>query len=219
MDRIELLKRLCVSGDPLPPDVAKWVERLPASLRGKIVDADLLDGHKAAAGVSIEQHLEDFADSLRAKGVTAKQVVQVTGRCGRLLKTACIKSLTEITPLKVVKALKTIADEGKRKMTSRTKGFYLASIKQFCEWAVRQGRITLNPIEHLSVKFAGDVKKRRRPLTVEEVRTLVTATTDGPERYHISGLDRALLYAFTAETGCRVGEVAALTTGDFDLFR
>ena len=202
-DRIESLERLRISGDPLPPDTEKWVERLPASLLNKIVSADLIDGHKAAAGVTIEQHLEDFAGSLQAKGDTPKQVVQVASRCDRLLK--------------IENALRTIANEGKRKLTSRTKGFYLASIKQFCEWAVRQGRIASNAIEHLSVKFAGDVKKRRRPLTVEEVRTLVTVTTDGPERHRISGTDRAILYAFTAETGCRAGEVAAFTAGDFDL--
>ena len=144
-------------------------------------------------------------------------MVLVTGRCQRALKTARIRTLAEISPFKVENALRVIADDGKRKMTSRTKGFYLASIKQFSEWAFRQGRITLNPIEHLSVKFAGDVKKRRRPLTVEEVRTLVTATDDGPERYRIRGPDRALLYAFTAETGCRAGEVAAFRAGDFDL--
>ena len=214
--RIKALEAARISGDSLGPELSKWLERLPVTLRQKLVEADLLDGHRAAAGVSRRQHLEDFAKSLEAKGITTKRIKIVTGRCCGIFKIAGIKTLAGITPSKAENALTAVAGHGGHKLTSCTKSAYLQAIKQFCRWAVQHGRMTTNPIEHLSVKLAGDVTKRRRPLTVEEVRLLVTNTIGGPDRHRIGGPERGLIYAFTAETGCRAGEVAVLIVGDFD---
>ena len=110
--RIKSLEAARVGGDPLGPELAKWVERLPATLRQKLVDADLLDGHKAAAGVSMDQHLQDFGQSLKAKGVTTKRIKIVTGRCCGIFEIAAIKTLAGITPSKVENALTTLAGHG-----------------------------------------------------------------------------------------------------------
>ncbi len=212
--RIERLERLRVSGEPLDADMSTWMAGLPNHLRDKLVVADLLHGHKAAAGKSINEHLADFAVSLRAKGDTEKRIRDVTGRAERIFRMAGIKSLSGIDPTEVDKVLPRLSDEG---LSSRTLAGYVQSVKQFCDWAVQHGRLSRNPIRHMTVKDKGDRKKRRRPLTVDEVRTLVTTTADGPIRHGIDGSDRAMLYAFAAETGCRAGDVVALVVGDFDL--
>jgi len=131
--------------------------------------------------------------SLEAKGITTKRIKMVTGRCCGIFKIAGIKTLAGITPSKAENALTAVTGHGGQKLTSCTKSAYLQAIKQFCRWAVQHGRMTTNPIEHLSVKLAGDVTKRRRPLTVEEVRLLVTNTVGGPDRHRIGGPERGLI--------------------------
>ena len=213
--RIDTLKSRRLSDESLRPEMVQWLEQLPTNLRDKLVQAGLVDSQRAAAGQAIDEHLAQFEESLRAKGITPKRIRQVINRTQRVLEAARVATLSEITPARVEHVLTEIRNQDD--VTSRTRSFYLASVKQFCRWAVRNGLMASNPLEHLSVKLAGDVKKRRRPLTVEETRRLVTTTADGPVRHGTSGPERALIYVFTAETGCRAGEVAALSAGDFDV--
>ena len=63
--QIERLERFRVSGGPPDDDMIRWLERLPGQLRDKLVTADLIDGHTAAAGKSMSDHLADFARSLQ----------------------------------------------------------------------------------------------------------------------------------------------------------
>ena len=216
-ERIERLERLRTSGDPLDTSLTQWLERLPTALRDKLVQADLVDGHRAAAGLSVEQHLKDFAKSLRVKGDTEKHVEQTKRRVLKVLTVGQVKTLSDISPARIEQALSIIASQGRRKLTSKTKKYYLACVDSFCKWAVQNGRMSSNPLKHLTVKLTGDSTKRRRPLTVDEVRRLVSTTAIEPDRFGIPGHERALIYVFTAETGCRAGEVRALVVGDFDL--
>ena len=165
--------------------------------------------------MTIDQHLIAFEASLQAKGDTAKQIRLVTTRCRKLIEAARFQALSEITGEKVSRALANISDA--KNLTSRTKSFYLKAFTHFCIWAVNNDRMGGNPTKNLTVKLKGDIKKRRRPLTVEEVRRLVTTTADGPVRHGICGPDRALLYVFAGESGGRIGDIVALRAGDFGL--
>ena len=215
-DRIELLKNRRVSGEPIGADLAIWLDRLPESLRNKLAEAGLVEGMRAAAAKSINQHLIDFAASLKAKGTTDKRIAQTHDRAAGVFQAANIKILSEITASKVGNAIQAISQKRKRKLNSRTAAFYLASVKQFCRWAMVDGRLHASPIEHLKIKLVGDFVRRRRPLSVEELAALVRFTIQAPDRKNIPGFERALLYAFAVESGCRAGEIAALTVGDFE---
>ncbi len=46
---------------------------------------------------------------------------------------------------------------------------------------------------------------------------LINASMDGPERYGMSGQERATLYKLAIETGLRAGELASLTRASFTL--
>jgi site-specific recombinase XerC len=77
------------------------------------------------------------------------------------------------------------ADTGARKgISARTFYFYLQAFKQFCRWMVRHQRAGTNPVGHLEpLNVKTDRRRERRALTVDELRTLLTATSTGPVRH------------------------------------
>jgi len=59
-------------------------------------------------------------------------------------------------------------------------------------------------------------KRPRRPLTVEELTSLLQYTKTAPDNYKLTGYERSVLYRFAACTGLRVDEIRKLTVADFD---
>jgi integrase len=57
----------------------------------------------------------------------------------------------------------------------------------------------------------------RRPLTADELRSLIATTRTAPSYRRVTGVDRAMLYHICAGTGFRRSEAGSLTPEDFDL--
>jgi integrase len=103
-------------------------------------------------------------------------------------------------------------------ISTQTANYYLASVKQFCRWAVRDGRAAESPVAHLTGWNARtDRRHDRRALTVDEVRRLLVAALAGPDRMGMTGRERAMLYCVALETGLRAGELRSLTRASFRL--
>ena len=93
-------------------------------------------------------------------------------------------------------------------MGARTRNHYKETLRSFCRWAMKRGRLVSNPIEHVeSLDTAGDIRRARRELTAQEAVDLLTAV---PKEY-------TLLYHVALQTGLRAGEMAALQWGDVRL--
>jgi len=101
----------------------------------------------------------------------------------------------------------------------QTSNFYLAAVKQFCRWLVKDRRMGDNPLAHLSggnVRL--DRRHDRRALPLEELREVLEAARTNPVSFRgLDGIDRALLYATAMGTGFRAAELASLTPESFDL--
>ena len=96
--------------------------------------------------------------------------------------------------------------------------YYLVAFKAFAKWMVKDGRASESPVAHLDgVNARTDRRRERRALTVEEVRTLLTATEKQPERHGMTGPERAILYRVAVETGLRAGELSSLARASFIL--
>jgi integrase len=114
--------------------------------------------------------------------------------------------------------------EALRDLLSRGRGvqtvnFYLAAVKQFCNWLVKDRRMPDNPLAHLSGgNVQTDRRHDRRPLSEDELRLLL-ATTKASEwtAPELSGYDRHMLYVVACVTGFRKAELATLTPKSFDL--
>jgi len=235
--KIERLAWAKGSGETLDPVLTKWVEGLSPRLRTSLQRYGLLDATKVAALEPLAKHVDGesdadgrvtfvgFRQALSAKGTTTKQVDLVAGRAKRVIEGCGFTFWSDISASKVMShldGLRADTKDGKGNVTpgigAQTFNFYLAAFKQFCRWMVRDGRASESPVAYLGgVNVKTDRRHDRRALDVEELRWLLDTTRNGPERYGMSGSERATLYRLAVETGLRAGELASLTRSSFDL--
>lgn len=96
---------------------------------------------------------------------------------------------------------------------------YLAHLKAFRRWLVRDRRMPDNPLAHVEASN-NEVDRRhdRRELEAGELRRLFEVTRDSPRTFRgLTGADRFALYATACGTGCRARALASLTPESFDL--
>jgi len=133
----------------------------------------------------------------------------------RIFRDCRFTTFSHISRTKVETYLKNLRDGG---LSVRRSNGYLTAVKSFCRWMTDTGQATENPLRGLRVlNEKTDVRRERRAATPDELRKLIVATAQGPERFGMAGAERALLYRFCAMTGLRANECRRLTVGDIDL--
>ena len=163
----------------------------------------------------IAEHLKDWKQDLLSRGVTEKQVRLAFGRATRVLDLAGIQRLMDVTPSVVQNAIAKLRDAGR---AAKTLNDTLASVKQFCNWARLNGRLSENPIDHLrGYNTAVDRRHDRRALSDDELRRLIVAAESGPTLQGCPGSQRALIYRLAVLTGLRANEIRTLKEVSFDL--
>lgn len=117
------------------------------------------------------------------------------------------------------RSVETLLELRSRGRAPETVNHYIRALRSFCRWLVRSQRLAANPLETLTLlPTAVDVRRRRRELTVEELRRLLeTVRNSGRIFAGLSGWDRYVLYLTAVTTGLRVRALSHLTPADFDL--
>jgi len=203
--RIERLAVCRGSGEQPDRELSQWLERIPAKMLGRFAEIGLLDSTRAAAGKPLSAHVEDFQNSLLAKGDTKKQAKQVVTRTRKIMEGCGFKTWTDIRADRVEQYL---ADRRAGGLSAQTSNFYLQAIQQFSRWMVQNRRAGESPVAHLGrLNVRTDRRHDRTTLTVDQVRRLLVATTNGPVRYGMEGRERVLLYRMAVETGLRANEL------------
>jgi excisionase family DNA binding protein len=100
-----------------------------------------------------------------------------------------------------------------------TANHYVVALKAFGRWLARTRRAATNPFDSLNRQAtATDVRRRRRELTVEELRRLLDVTRASDRMFRgLTGFDRYCLYLTAVSTGLRAGALANLMPENFDL--
>ncbi len=199
--------------------LSKWIgdERLRAE---GVVDAGL--ERLAAEGKrSIAEHITAFETYLTAKGSTARHAGHTIGAIRRTLEAARIKTLAGLAPSAILEAVAAMrVGEGKDApaASARTKNHALGAVRALCRWAVKDGRLTVNPLAGVKTfNVEADRKRTRRAFDDDELRRIIDAAESGPVIRGMSGRDRAMLYRLAAHSGLRAGELASLTPASFQL--
>ena len=208
------------SGGQIDPKLSRWLTELPRRTRDRLVMIGLVDADRVSAHKPLADHLIDFEQSLRAKDCTERHVSLVTGRARRIIDGCKFRFYADISASRVMDYLHGLrADtEDKRGISAQTFNFYVQAIKQLCRWMVKDRRALESPVAHLDgLNVKTDRRHDRRALTVDELRGLLNAAENGPERYGMTGAERTLLYRLAVETGLRAGELRSLTRASFDL--
>jgi|GEM_PF-275561 len=205
------------TGGQADPALQSWINELPKNARRKLATIGLIESRRAAAGVSLDNHVTDFTEALKAKGNTLRHVELVTGRIRNVIDGCGFHYWSDITAAKVQNQLAGLR-EGKSGISPQTFNFYLQAMKQFCRWMVRERRAVESPLTHIGgLNVQLDRRHDRRALSVDELLLLLESTQDGPMRFGITGPERTVIYRLAVETGLRAGEIRTLTCSALDL--
>lgn len=223
--RIVEVASVRAAGERPGRELSRWLEDLPARLRGKLAGFGMIDVQRVAALRTMGEHLDEWEAYLSAKGNTAKHVALVTRRARAVANGCGFAYWSEVSASRVMahlRELRTDASKGRNGegISAQTFNFYLAAFKGFCRWMVKDGRATESPVAHLDgLNVKTDRRHDRRALSVEELRWLIdtTAAEGSPERYGMSAPSRAMLYRLAVETGLRASELRSLNRASFDL--
>jgi len=196
--------------------------------------AGVIDARAEALAVQarrpIGEHLADFKTALLAKGSTPGHVAIVCARARKVMHGAGFRTWAEVSASRAMEYLKGLrADRETRNeagevvkrragISSQTFNFYLGAAKQLARWMVKDRRAADNPLAHLEgLNVRLDRRRDRRALTADDLRELIRATEAGPERYGMTGPERAFMYRLAVETGLRAAEARSLTRASFEL--
>ncbi len=218
--QIERLIRYRAAGEQPDPQLSRWLEQIPESLRQRFVSIGLLDSARAAAGKPLAVHVDDFEQALLHKGDSEQQAKQAASRTRRIIDGCKFRTWSDIQASRVQRYIAELR-EGEKGISCQTANFYLQAVKQFCRWMVHDRRAGESPVAHLKGFKAGEIREDRRhprrALEVDEARRLLEATRRAPARFGMTGPERAMLYRLAIETGARAGELRSLTVSSFDL--
>jgi integrase len=197
--------------------LADWLRgNLPAGTHSRLVKFGLIDGRWAAAGKLLRDHVNDFEKWLRGTKTRTgylrnTEYVRITMARIRHIFEACrCERWSDISKDKVETQL------SKLDVESKTYNHYLTAIRHFCNWMVDNERAVTSPLAKIGRLNIVETE-HRRALSVEEVCNLLAATEKAPNRFGMTGHERAVLYLVAIESGLRVRELQSLRVCSFDL--
>jgi hypothetical protein len=232
---VKLVAFYKASGGQIDPSLSRWLAELPPRTRERLIAIGVVPAERAAVSKPLSAHLDDWAKALTAKGCGHAHVDKVTNRVRRIVEGCGFRFYADIAASKVVTFLHGLrqdtvepehkAEDGaivparvvKRGISAQTFNFYIVAVKGFCRWLVKDRRAHDNPLAHLEgLNVRLDRRHDRRALSADELRRLLQAAEHGPDRYGMSGHERAMLYELAVETGLRANELRSLTRASFD---
>ncbi|MGB2937649.1 MAG: tyrosine-type recombinase/integrase [Phycisphaerae bacterium] len=151
----------------------------------------------------ISQHVEAYLEDLERAGRSQKYREILESRVGRILDECGWQTLSVVRAANLTALLARLKSQG---LAAKTVNEYLNAANAFLNWCVAQGRLSANPVATVQRTDQTVKARRRRALTLDEIRHLLGAA--GPRR---------LLYLVAVTTGLRRGELEALQWGDLRL--
>ena len=177
--------------------------------------AGLIDPTDDHAKRPLKQHIADYRRHLTAKGNTTSHIKLTISYIEKVVAGCKFRSIRDLSPSRVTSWLADLRSEGRGLRTSNA---YLAAIKGFSRWLVRDGRLTEDRLAHVAaLNTKVDLRHERRTLKPAEISKLIAAAKTGKKFRSLTGPDRAMLYHLAVTTGLRASELASLTPRSFDL--
>ena len=178
-------------------ELLKIVKEAGQERAGIIAPKSLRDG----AQLSLKTHLTAYTQDLEKRGCDSMYVYNVEKLVDRLL-TECNWDLPMDATADSFQSWR-----GSQDKAAKTLNEYLATMRAFLSWMVRNKRLLANPLISVErVETRGREKRKRRALTYDEVRRLL----------HVAGPHR-IVYLTALFTGLRRAEMAQLVWSDVHL--
>ena len=222
--KLERIAQRRAAGEAPGPELLTWVQGLPDRVRGKLARLGLLDATAVASSRPLTEHLSEYKQALLDGVASAKQKGPATVKHAELsvyrvttmLDGIGARILADVTVEAVGRYL---ADRRAKGLSVASSNHYVKSARAFFGWMLRSGRATVNPVAGVGkIQLTAKARKLiRRPLEIEEAKSLLDATRSGPVRYGMGAEERYWLYRVALETALRSSELRALTRANFRL--
>ncbi|MFW6456994.1 MAG: tyrosine-type recombinase/integrase [Planctomycetota bacterium] len=198
-----------------PPDVglSQFIQGLPQRFLDNLARWNMIDEERAGGARTLDEHLEIWEKTCREKGNAEKTVQQKISRVRSIVEGIAARRPRDLDTGKIQSWLHDQVEQGKFGL--QTRNYYLRSIRTFCRWMVRRGRMKDDPTIYIEMRKVHPDK--RRALTPEECGRLLDATRENGRHHGMGGHERALLYETALTTGLRWSELRSLTVEDLDL--
>ncbi len=228
-NKLEKLAGLRAAREPMDPELRRYMDALPAKLRGKLARWGLLDQTAEAAARPLTEHVAAYEQALRDGIASAKQRgrpatpkhVQNTGnRIRTMLAVMSARTFSDITPGAVGRCLRKLQEKGARRkgVGAKSCAHYYGALNAFLCWSAREKLCGEHPLRDMTKPDATpDGRHARRAFEPDEVSRLLQAARTGPEHFGMTGSVRAVLYRLAAESGLRAGELRALSRANLNL--
>jgi integrase len=168
----------------------------------------------------IADHVLDWRNYLKSKGVTPRYYDQQRVRVLKLISASKIQRISGLTISAVQIALADVrltkGRRGRKQMSDGNVIHYARSIKSFSKWLWQDGRVRDDALVHLKSPAVID-RNVRRALESHEAAALIAVTPTLRQRAGLPGSERAVLYAVAMGTGLRLAELMSLIPESFDL--
>ena len=241
-EKIETLVRCKKLNEPLPVELARWLEACPRTMKEHLLKIGLLEAREAQAGKPLEDLLKQFTNTLKAKERTPLYIRDTKNRLKKIFNDCKFCFWTDCSTGKLEGFLDDVKEKG---VSTRTRNSYIVAFKNFHNWLLDRELIArplpgLRKLKKLDEKQ--DRRKTRRSLSVEELESLLKAARHrtlqefqkvnrGPnkgkpgaklapeteDKLRLIGLERALIYKTAFLTGLRRAELASITVKDVRL--
>lgn len=203
-------------------------QRLREAARDEV---GMTDPYRKQRRAPVSEHLDAFLDGIASRNRTSKHHRMTKARLKRAFKEM---GATRLDGLTLEAAERFLAGLLRAGDAPRTRDHYALALRQFGAWLVDAGRAAANPFHRLrGVARQADARRERMAVTLEQLLLLVEAAEVRPiQRYRAShprtsaefaerlmadGWCRGSLYLFSALTGLRRAECAAIRWADLDL--
>ena len=209
--RLETLARCVLIGCKPDSDTADWLAGLPFRTTQRLAALGL--GGRAEADLVAQ--LVDYRRALEARELSPVHVSWTVATVEKMLTAIKASTLADVTPARVVAYLAQLRE---KRRSAATRNRHLKALKAYLNWLVREERSVANPIAHVAaLNEETDRRHDRRALSEAEISALLATTASGPDRFGLSGSDRAMLYRLALETGLRLNELRSLRVCDAEL--
>ncbi len=209
-ERVEMLVRAKLNGDPPPGELKAWIDGMGNVLAKRLVTLGLLSQRRIDRMKPLTEQVDEFEKVVAArKNNSARHAGRQASILKRLFKLMKVTSFSEVNEDAVSLAVK-----GMNKAVA-TRRHYIVAVRDFAKWMTSTGRAASNPVVGLKPpSMYADPTIERVPLTVAQFLALTTYL-DTFERYEdqVAGWstkDRKLLYWTAVRTAFRQAELRSL---------
>ena len=131
--------------------LAKELEDRSRKIKNGLIDPKT-EAYRGHEGRLLADHMEDFQRSIRGKGATAKYVHMVNQRARRMLDSAKMKRISDLSLSKALDAVQALRDAG---LSQQSINHHIRAVKGFSRWLWSDGRAREHHLAHLATSSRG----------------------------------------------------------------